>query len=62
MRQHLATITAPMLRFVERYRDNRRKRVLVHEILSIQILSATLIGAFAVAALYWGGQWVLQDN
>ena len=36
--------------------------MLVHEILWIQILSATLIGAFAVAALYWGGQWVLQDN
>jgi diguanylate cyclase (GGDEF)-like protein len=52
----------PVLRFVERYRDENRKRVLVHEILSIQILSATLIGAFAVAALYWGGQWVLQDN
>jgi diguanylate cyclase (GGDEF)-like protein len=38
------------------------KRVLVHEILSIQVLSAALIGALAVASLYWGGQWVLQDN
>jgi diguanylate cyclase (GGDEF)-like protein len=38
------------------------KRVLVNEILSIQILSAALIGALAVASLYWGGQWVLQDN
>ena len=62
MRQNLAMIAQPVLRFVERYRDENRKRVLVHEILSIQILSATLIGAFAVAALYWGGQWVLQDN
>ena len=62
MRQGLATLTAPVLRMVEKYREHKRKRVLVHEILSIQILSATLIGAFAVAALYWGGQWVLQDN
>lgn len=62
MRQSLTLIAQPVIRFVERYRDENRKRVLVHEILSIQILSATLIGAFAVAALYWGGQWVLQDN
>ena len=62
MRPNLTLIAQPVLRFVERYRDENRKRVLVHEILSIQILSATLIGAFAVAALYWGGQWVLQDN
>ena len=46
----------------ERFREARRKRVLVHEILSIQILSATIVGAFAIGALYWGGQWVLQDN
>ena len=38
------------------------KRVLVHEILSIQIISIGLIGALAIASLYWGGQWVLQDN
>ena len=38
------------------------KRVLVHEILSIQVLSAALIGGLAIASLYWGGQWVLQDN
>jgi diguanylate cyclase (GGDEF)-like protein len=37
-------------------------RVLVNEILSIQVLSAGLIGALAIASLYWGGQWVLQDN
>ncbi len=38
------------------------KRVLVNEILSMQILSAALVGALAIASLYWGGQWVLQDN
>jgi Amt family ammonium transporter len=42
--------------------SRRSKRVLIHEILSIQILSAAIIGAIAVASLYWGGQWVLQDN
>jgi diguanylate cyclase (GGDEF)-like protein len=41
---------------------NGAKRVLVHEILSIQVLSAALFGGLAVASLYWGGQWVLQDN
>lgn len=38
------------------------KRDLVHEIISIQILSAAIVGLLAIAALYWGGQWVLQDN
>ncbi len=38
------------------------KRVLVNEILSIQVISAALIGILAVASLYWGGQWVLQEN
>jgi diguanylate cyclase (GGDEF)-like protein len=38
------------------------KRVLVNEILSIQVLSAALFGGLAIASLYWGGQWVLQDN
>ena len=42
--------------------DRAGKRVLVNEILSIQILSAALVGALAIASLYWGGQWVLQDN
>ena len=37
-------------------------RVLINEILSIQVISAALIGVLAVASLYWGGQWVLQDN
>jgi diguanylate cyclase (GGDEF)-like protein len=34
----------------------------VHEILSIQVLSAALFGGFAIFSLYFGGQWVLQDN
>jgi diguanylate cyclase (GGDEF)-like protein len=38
------------------------KRVLIHEILSLQITITAVIGALAIAGLYWGGQWVLQDN
>lgn len=40
----------------------RGQRVLVHEILSLQIMITAVIGALAIAALYWGGQWVLQKN
>lgn len=42
--------------------SNSGKRALVHEILSIQVFSATLVGFLAIASLYWGGQWILQDN
>ncbi len=54
----------PFVRRVERaIRDRRQgKRRLVDEILSIQVLSAAVVGALAVAALYWGGQWVLKDS
>ncbi len=45
-----------------RARIRPRKRVLIHEILSIQIITIALIGTLAIAGLYWGGQWVLQDN
>jgi len=38
------------------------KRVLINEILSLQIVITAIIGALAIAGLYWGGQWVLQDN
>lgn len=38
------------------------KRVLIHEILTLQIVITAVIGALAIAGLYWGGQWVLQDN
>jgi len=49
-------------RYVKRKRAASNKRMLVNEILSIQVISAAFIGALAVAGLYWGGQWVLQDN
>jgi len=42
--------------------DKGSKRALVHEILSIQVLSATVVGLMAISGLYWGGQWILQDN
>ncbi len=38
------------------------QRVLVHEILSLQLIITAVIGILAIAGLYWGGQWVLQDN
>lgn len=38
------------------------KRVLVHEILSLQLIITAVIGVMAIAGLYWGGQWVLQDT
>ena len=38
------------------------KRVLINEILSLQILITAVIGALAIAGLYLGGQWVLQKN
>jgi len=62
LRDAIVLFAGPFIRMFERYRDARRKRVLVHEILSIQILSAMIVGIFAIGALYWGGQWVLQDN
>jgi diguanylate cyclase (GGDEF)-like protein len=49
--------------FGGRQRDGKpKKRALVHEILSIQVMSAALIGVLAIVGLYWGGQWVLRDN
>lgn len=36
--------------------------MLVHEILSLQLLITAVIGVLAIAGLYWGGQWVLQNN
>jgi diguanylate cyclase (GGDEF)-like protein len=50
---------ADILRFE---RSATGKHSLVNEILSIQIISAALIGILAIASLYWGGQWVLQEN
>lgn len=61
--RHLLTFT-PFVRRLSRAVEERRsgKRRLVDEILSIQVVSATVIGVLAVAALYWGGQWVLKDS
>jgi len=49
-------------RLLRRDRSSTGRRMLVNEILSIQVISAALIGMLAVASLYWGGQWVLQEN
>ena len=38
------------------------QRVLIHEIMSLQIVITAIIGALAIAGLFWGGQWVLQKN
>ena len=62
MKQAMAILTVSIARILQRLRAPSSKRVLVHEILWIQILSAGIVGAFAIGALYWGGQWVLQDN
>ncbi len=62
MKHAMEILTVPIARMLQRFRAPRSKRVLVHEILWIQILSAGIVGAFAIGALYWGGQWVLQDN
>jgi diguanylate cyclase (GGDEF)-like protein len=51
-----------IVRYFKRKRSSTSKRMLVNEILSIQVISAAFIGALAVASLYWGGQWVLQDS
>ena len=44
------------------FRARSNKRGLIHQILSLQILITGAIGVVAIASLYWGGQWVLQDN
>ena len=59
---HLARLRDYIYRRFNRTTATGAKRVLVHEILSIQVLSAALFGGLAIASLYWGGQWVLQDN
>ena len=62
MKAAIATMTGWIADYVNRERAKSGKRVLVNEILSIQVLSAALFGGLAIASLYWGGQWVLQDN
>jgi diguanylate cyclase (GGDEF)-like protein len=58
----LTAIKWKIARYLRRRRSMATKRMLVNEILSIQVISAAFIGALAVAGLYWGGQWVLQDS
>lgn len=62
----MSTVAAEVFRRItHRFRGDGAKsgrRVLVNEILSIQVVSAALIGILAIASLYWGGQWVLQEN
>jgi len=60
MSPYVTSVLGKIVDFVRKNKDG--KRVLVNEILSIQVVSAALIGALAIASLYWGGQWVLQDN
>ena len=55
-------LKARLAQRLRRARSPGRKRVLVHEIVSIQVISAALVGTLAIASLYWGGQWILQDN
>lgn len=60
----LAAIALPELPRIRGRSRGRGKgnRVLIREILSLQLLITAIIGGLAIAALYWGGQWVLQDN
>jgi len=64
MKRWLRSMAGPAVQASETLQPVRRggKRVLIHEIMSLQILITAVIGALAVAGLYWGGQWVLQDN
>ncbi|MGI9232992.1 MAG: putative bifunctional diguanylate cyclase/phosphodiesterase [Woeseiaceae bacterium] len=58
----IAPISEALRRVARQYPATTGKRMLVNEILSIQVISAALIGILAVASLYWGGQWVLRDS
>jgi len=62
MKNKVAAVTRKIARLFKRRAARRGKRLLVHEILSIQVVSAVIIGTLAIAGLYWGGQWVLQEN
>ncbi len=57
-----AALKSRVSEFFARDENRGGNRVLVHEIVSIQVISAGLVGLLAIATLYWGGQWVLQDN
>jgi diguanylate cyclase (GGDEF)-like protein len=64
MKQWFATVFGVNSDSFPAFRSGSRvgKRVLINEILSLQLVITAIIGALAIAGLYWGGQWVLQDN
>ena len=64
MKRRIASFVGPAVKPADIAAPVRRggKRVLIREILLLQILITAIIGALAIAGLYWGGQWVLQDN
>jgi diguanylate cyclase (GGDEF)-like protein len=64
MTQWFKTLFGTSSEMLATFRPPKRagQRVLIHEILSLQILITAIIGSLAIAGLYWGGQWVLQDN
>jgi len=64
MNEWLATMFGYGKEMLGRIKPVRRpgKRVLINEILSLQLIITAIIGSLAIAGLYWGGQWVLQDN
>jgi hypothetical protein len=64
MKQWFATILGVSPVMLDRITPSRRvgKRALINEILSLQLIITAIIGALAIAGLYWGGKWVLQDN
>ena len=62
MKAVITTVSDQIVKLLSRDSAGGGKRELVNEIVSIQIISAALIGGLTIATLYWGGQWVLQDN
>ena len=64
MKHWIATVFGTSPEMLSSFSPSRRlgKRVLINEILSLQLIITAIIGALAIAGLYWGGQWVLQDN
>jgi len=64
MKMWLNTLFGVGAEAIASLRPSKRKgkRVLINEILWLQIIITATIGALAIAGLYWGGQWVLQGN
>jgi diguanylate cyclase (GGDEF)-like protein len=47
---------------VARGLDIARRRSLIGEILALQLAFAAIVGALALAGLWWASSWVIQDN